>query len=161
MWAERLGSYSMLATLAGIFSLSRLKSMTRKRRLCPPPRCQAVTRPVLLRPPDFFRGSTRALAGLGRGDFGKGTVGLKPPPGRCWIYFSNAHRCPLSDHTPSKNSTRCPGLMVTMAFFQSGRLVKKRPTRFFFPLIVMVVTSRTSTLNICSTACLISILFAR
>src|SRR5919199_757997 len=38
MRAERLGSYSMVATRAGTPSLSRLKSMRRYRRLCPPPR---------------------------------------------------------------------------------------------------------------------------
>jgi hypothetical protein len=37
MRAERLGSYSIDATVAGIPALSRLKSMMRSLRLCPPP----------------------------------------------------------------------------------------------------------------------------
>src|SRR5215203_4948570 len=54
MYAERLGSYSIAATRAGIPSLRRLKSMIRYRRLAPPPRWRAVLRPLALRPPDFF-----------------------------------------------------------------------------------------------------------
>src|SRR5581483_7057598 len=53
MRALRLGSYSMAATFAGTPSLSRRKSTTRYRCLCPPPRCRAVMRPYELRPPDF------------------------------------------------------------------------------------------------------------
>src|SRR5262245_17496844 len=37
--------------------------MTLKRRLCPPPRCRAVSRPVLLRPPDFGSGPTSDCSG--------------------------------------------------------------------------------------------------
>src|SRR3954449_6441672 len=51
MRAERLGSYSMVATVAGTPALSRLKSMVRILRLCPPPRCQMVISPALRRPP--------------------------------------------------------------------------------------------------------------
>src|SRR3954447_24606504 len=63
MCAERLGSYSMAATLAGTPSLRRLKSILRYRRLAPPPRWRAVLRPLLLRPPDFFRPSVRLFSG--------------------------------------------------------------------------------------------------
>ena len=38
MWALRLGSYSIAATLAGTPSLRRLKSIFRYLRLAPPPR---------------------------------------------------------------------------------------------------------------------------
>src|SRR5690606_41846766 len=45
----------MLATLAGMPSLSRRKSTMRYRCLWPPPRCRDVMRPLVLRPPvDFF-----------------------------------------------------------------------------------------------------------
>src|SRR3954451_8999567 len=53
----------MAATLAGIPSLRRLKSMRRYRRLAPPPRWGAVLRPRALRPPDFVRPSTRDFSG--------------------------------------------------------------------------------------------------
>ena len=64
MRAERLGSYSMAATLAGMPTLSqRLKSMMRYKRLWPPPRKRTVIRPWLFRPPVFFRGLTRDFSG--------------------------------------------------------------------------------------------------
>src|SRR3954453_22470942 len=64
MYAERLGSYSIAATLAGMSSLRRLKSILRYRRLAPPPRWREVLRPCALRPPDFFRPSTSVFSGL-------------------------------------------------------------------------------------------------
>src|SRR5215469_4483198 len=51
MRAERFGSYSIEATVAGTPALSRLKSMMRILRLCPPPRCQLVKSPEFRRPP--------------------------------------------------------------------------------------------------------------
>src|SRR5579863_7191914 len=63
MYAERLGSYSMCATLAGTPSFWRLKSMIRYRRLAPPPRWREVLRPWALRPPDFFRPSVSDFSG--------------------------------------------------------------------------------------------------
>src|SRR5947209_5201006 len=63
MRQERLGSYSMVRTVPGTSYLSRLKSMTRYMRLLPPPRCRAVTRPLLLRPPLFLSGSSSGLCG--------------------------------------------------------------------------------------------------
>src|SRR5436309_918199 len=57
MRAERFGSYSIAATLAGTPTLSRLKSMIRYRRLCPPPRWRSVMRPRLFRPPDLRKGA--------------------------------------------------------------------------------------------------------
>ena len=63
MRAERFGSYSMAATLAGMPSLSRLKSMRRYIRLWPPPRKRAVIRPCVLRPPVFFKGSSSDFSG--------------------------------------------------------------------------------------------------
>jgi hypothetical protein len=63
MRAERLGSYSIEATVAGTPILSRLKSILRKRRLWPPPRKREVIRPVLLRPPVAGLDSVSALTG--------------------------------------------------------------------------------------------------
>src|SRR3954454_16410437 len=64
MYADRLGSYSIAATFAGMSSLRRLKSILRYRRLAPPPRWREVLRPCALRPPDFFRPSTSVFSGL-------------------------------------------------------------------------------------------------
>src|SRR4051794_41239758 len=63
MYAERFGSYSIAATLAGTPSFERLKSILRYRRLAPPPRWREVLRPCALRPPDFRRPSTRVFSG--------------------------------------------------------------------------------------------------
>src|SRR3954469_17530140 len=64
MRAERFGSYSIAATLAGTPSLTRLKSMIRKRRLWPTPWWRVVIRPLLLRPPFFVTGSSRLFSGF-------------------------------------------------------------------------------------------------
>src|SRR5829696_5178863 len=53
----------MAATLAGIPSLRRLKSILRYSRLAPPPRWRAVLRPWALRPPDLRRPSTSDFSG--------------------------------------------------------------------------------------------------
>src|SRR3954471_19224527 len=63
MYADRLGSYSIAATFAGMPSRRRLKSMRRYRRLAPPPRWRDVFRPWALRPPDFLRPSTSVFSG--------------------------------------------------------------------------------------------------
>ena len=59
----RLGSYSIAATLAGMPSLRRLKSILRYSRLAPPPRWRAVLRPWALRPPDLRSPSTSDFSG--------------------------------------------------------------------------------------------------
>src|ERR1700690_2405736 len=51
MRAERLGSYSMVATLPGTPYFSRLKSIKRSFCLCPPPWWRMVRSPELRRPP--------------------------------------------------------------------------------------------------------------
>src|SRR5258708_2834603 len=61
---ERLGSYSIETTVPGTPVLSRLKSMARSLRLCPPPRCQTVMSPELRRPPVRGLISVSALCGL-------------------------------------------------------------------------------------------------
>src|SRR5215475_1533175 len=63
MRADRFGSYSIVATFAGMSRLSRLKSMMRYIRLWPPPRHHDVSWPRLLRPPDSFIGSISGLYG--------------------------------------------------------------------------------------------------
>src|SRR5207248_11658262 len=60
---ERLGSYSIEITVAGIPILSRLKSMMRSLRLCPPPRNRIVVSPELRRPPCRYFGSVSGLCG--------------------------------------------------------------------------------------------------
>src|SRR6476659_5212846 len=64
--ALRLGSYSISATRPGIPNLSRLKSIFRYWRLCPPPRWREVRWPWLLRPPVFFIGSSSDFSGVSR-----------------------------------------------------------------------------------------------
>src|SRR5271154_5623924 len=64
MRAERLGSYSIAATFAGIPVFSRRKSTVRYFCWCPPPRCQAVTSPCELRPPVRFCTSTSDFSGV-------------------------------------------------------------------------------------------------
>src|SRR5712671_1223288 len=61
---DRFGSYSIVATFAGMLRLSRLKSMMRYARLWPPPRHQDVRCPWLLRPPVLFIDSTSGLYGV-------------------------------------------------------------------------------------------------
>src|ERR1700758_5639092 len=64
MRAERLGSYSMAATFAGIPSFSRRKSIDLYRRACPPPRCHDVTSPCEFRPPVRFFDSVSDFSGV-------------------------------------------------------------------------------------------------
>src|SRR5215472_12911641 len=61
---ERLGSYSMVCTVAEIPILSRLKSIMRSFRLCPPPIKRMVMSPELRRPPVRCFGSTSGLCGF-------------------------------------------------------------------------------------------------
>src|SRR5204863_6772388 len=63
MRAVRFGSYSMLATLAGMANLSRRKSMRRYCRLCPPLMYRLVMCPLLLRPPVRRSGSSSVFSG--------------------------------------------------------------------------------------------------
>src|SRR5580698_2423757 len=66
MRALRLGSYSIAATLAGMPSLLRRKSMTRYCCLWPPPRWRDVLRPWLLRPPLCGLGASNDFSGRSR-----------------------------------------------------------------------------------------------
>src|SRR5688572_13911679 len=117
MYADRLGSYSIAATRAGIPSLRRLKSTLRYSRLAPPPRWRAVLRPWELRPPLFLSPSVRDFSGLvfvispksayvtkrRPGDVGLGLrIGItdRPPgPGRSgWNRPRGPARWPSSTH---------------------------------------------------------------
>ena len=60
----RLGSYSILSTVASQSNLLRLKSITRYLRLCPPPILRLVTCPKLSRPPLLVRPTVRLFSGL-------------------------------------------------------------------------------------------------
>src|SRR5881628_1022322 len=64
MRAVRFGSYSTLATRAGMANLSRRKSMRRYCRLCPPLMYRLVIWPLLLRPPVRFSGSSSDFSGV-------------------------------------------------------------------------------------------------
>src|SRR6266705_5508373 len=59
----RFGSYSTVATLAGMPNFSRRKSMRRYWRLCPPPCHRLVMWPLLLRPPVRRSGSSSDFSG--------------------------------------------------------------------------------------------------
>src|SRR6266508_1844197 len=63
MRADRFGSYSMAATLAGTPSLFRRKSTIRKRRLFPPPWWRVVILPALLRPAFLRPGANSDFSG--------------------------------------------------------------------------------------------------
>src|SRR3954449_4440922 len=87
MYAERLGSYSIAATLAGTPSLRRLKSILRYRRLAPPPRWREVTRPYELRPPVFLVPSTSERSGSVRVTSSKSDQVANRRPGLVGLCF--------------------------------------------------------------------------
>src|ERR1044071_840857 len=99
MYAERLGSYSIVATFAGTPSLRRLKSILRYRRLAPPPRCRAVLRPRALRPPDFVRPSTSDFSGRSVVSSAKSAYVAKRRPGLVGLGL----RMAIADY-PSRDS---------------------------------------------------------
>src|SRR5919204_3953527 len=87
MYAVRLGSYSIVATLAGTPSFVRLKSMMRYLRLAPPPRWRDVMRPYALRPPDFVSPSTRDFSGVERVTSARSDHVAKRRPGLVGLCF--------------------------------------------------------------------------
>src|ERR1700734_2369707 len=116
MYADRFGSYSISATLAGIPSLRRLKSILRYRRLAPPPRWREVLRPLELRPPDFFRPSVSDFSGVERVISAKSGYETNRIPGdvgfglRIGIDYSGASKA-------WKMGIVSPARTWTMAFF--------------------------------------------
>src|SRR5437660_4310897 len=87
MRAERLGSYSIVATRAGTPSLSRLKSMRRYRRLWPPPRWRVVMRPWLFRPAFDLRGRRSGLYGFFVVMSSNATTDMPRRPGDVGLYL--------------------------------------------------------------------------
>src|SRR3954453_23627727 len=92
MRAERFGSYSIAATLAGTPSLTRLKSMMRYWRLWPPPWWRVVMRPLLLRPPVLLSGSTSDFSGAFLVTSSNEETAMKRRPGLVGLYFLTAIR---------------------------------------------------------------------
>src|SRR3954447_12309677 len=98
MRADRLGSYSMCATLAGMPSLSlRRKSMTRYARLWPPPLCRVVIWPHELRPPDPLSGRSSDFSGVERVISAKSETLEPRRPGVVGLYL----RIPMGLLAPS------------------------------------------------------------
>src|SRR5215469_14433309 len=87
MRAERFGSYSTVATLAGIPSLVRLKSMMRYNLRVPPPLWRTVMWPLLLRPACFLRTSTSDFSGSTFERSEKSIVVTNRRPGEVGLYF--------------------------------------------------------------------------
>src|SRR5919204_1026913 len=102
MRAERFGSYSIAATFAGTPSLRRLKSMTRYRRLCPPPWWRVVTRPLTLRPPVFFTGAVSDFSGSDFVISSNEDTDMKRLPGLVGLYFLSAIRLELLGRSGSR-----------------------------------------------------------
>src|SRR2546429_887443 len=96
MRALRLGSYSMWATLAGMPSLSRRKSMIRYCCLWPPPWCRVVILPCTLRPAFFGLGATRDRSGRGRVTSEKSAKDIPRRPGVVGLAF----RMPMARSLP-------------------------------------------------------------
>src|SRR5919109_14361 len=90
MRADRFGSYSIAATLAGTPSFVRLKSILRYRRLCPPPWWRVVMRPLLLRPPLRAAGSRRLFSGSVFVISWKAETERKRRPGEVGLYLRRA-----------------------------------------------------------------------
>src|SRR5919112_4806844 len=100
----RLGSYSMCATLAGTPSLSaRRKSITRYARLCPPPWCRVVIRPLLLRPPRECSGRTSDFSGSSRVTSTKSATLAPRRPGVVGLYLRMPIRVSPSAHRSAED----------------------------------------------------------
>src|SRR5438094_338346 len=87
MRADRLGSYSMEATLAGTPSLFRLKSIRRYCRLCPPPWWRAVIRPWSFRPARFRIPTVKPFSGFVRESSEKSETLAPRRPGVVGLYL--------------------------------------------------------------------------
>src|SRR5919202_6004314 len=92
MCALRLGSYSIVATFAGIPSLRRLKSITRYLRFAPPPRWRLVMRPFELRPPDLDLPDTNDFSGWDRVSSSRWSQVANRRPGEVGLCFFAAIR---------------------------------------------------------------------
>src|SRR3954449_11305167 len=116
MYAVRLGSYSMAATLAGTPSLRRLKSIRRYRRLAPPPRWREVLRPWVLRPPLLVRPSTSDFSGSTFVISEKSGYVTKRRPGLVGLGLRMGMGYSIPSR-PWKIGMLWPGAIWTIAFF--------------------------------------------
>src|SRR3954447_11122216 len=144
MYADRSGSYSIAATRAGTPSLVRLKSILRYSRLAPPPRWRAVLRPLLLRPPDFLRPSTRVFSGSVFVISLKSAYETKPRPAEVGLGL----RIGISRYSSMscrtwKIGTGSPGRTCRMAFFHAREGPAVTPRRLGLDLTDIVRTSTT------------------
>src|SRR3984957_4848582 len=104
MFAVRLGSYSMCATLALTPSLAlRRKSITRYARLWPPPLWRVVIRPCALRPPRPCSGRTNDFSGVERVISAKSETLAPRRPGVVGLYL----RIPMSVKSLYPRLRRC------------------------------------------------------
>src|SRR5581483_5236421 len=87
MRAERFGSYSSVATLPGIASFVRLKSMMRYILRVPPPLWRTVMCPLKLRPECFLRTSMSDFSGSTFERSEKSIVVMKRLPALVGLYF--------------------------------------------------------------------------
>src|SRR5437762_13396629 len=123
---ERFGSYSTVATFAGMSFLSRLKSITRYRRLWPPPRHQDVRWPLLSRPPELSRFSVNGRYGSFVVISSKVSDVLPRTPGEVGLYL----RIAMVPYAPcTKSGSFSPSRSFTYAVLQSER----RPTHLPWP----------------------------
>src|SRR6266571_6739204 len=109
MWALRFGSYSIAATLAGMPSLRRLKSIERYLRFAPPPRCRLVTRPRELRPPELDLPLTSDFSGCERVISERSTQVAKRRPGEVGFCFLIAITTPARSRRLRRARSGCPG----------------------------------------------------
>src|SRR5579872_2895313 len=87
MRAERFGSYSSVATFAGIAAWLRLKSMMRYILRVPTPSWRTVMWPLKLRPECFLRTSTSERSGSTFERSEKSIVVMKRLPALVGLYF--------------------------------------------------------------------------
>ena len=107
MRALRLGSYSMAATLAGMPSLFRRKSMIRYCCLWPPPRWRDVLRPWLLRPPLCGLGASSDFSGRSRVISEKSETVWKRRPGLVGLRERSGMSFPDQRSKRSMESSGC------------------------------------------------------
>src|SRR4051812_17989461 len=151
----------MAATRAGTPSLRRLKSILRYRRLAPPPRWREVLRPLLLRPPDFLRPSTRLFSGSSLVMTLKSGYETKRRPGLVGLGLRiGIARYSSSPWRPWKIGIVSPARTCTTAFFHERERPAVNPRRLGLDLTDIVRTSTTLTSKSCSTAWRIWVLWA-
>jgi hypothetical protein len=156
MRAERLGSYSIAATTAGIPNFVALEIDPRGRPACaPPPMKREVTRPVLLRPPVRFFPSTSDFSGRLLGDVLARHHRLEAPGRGGGSESLDRHGLDLREL-----GHLLPGLQLHVRLLPIRTVAGERPRRRSLPSKLAVRTSATFTLNSFSTACFTCVLLA-